>query len=264
VIVLGQSRACISTSVTTIAWLLVLAALARCYRISVCTRDTYTLLHRTHHCLNCTCNNSNRALVYTSLPIILFGVYDMDVLPDTCLRYPWLYRTGLSDNFLRPATFWGWILQGVGEGIWCTLVVVYGLSGDRAEGGAPPSVLQLGNAAFAIITVAVNMKMLFIQKRWHWVEVALIIVSTALLWGFGVGINRVAFFLTFDWDFYGTQDRQNASANYWLVIILGAAGVFVRDLAWRGYHRWWQPKLHHILQEMEKGGLADIELPPSL
>ena len=35
-----------------------------------------------------------RALVYTSLPIILFGVYDMDVLPETCLRYPWLYRTG--------------------------------------------------------------------------------------------------------------------------------------------------------------------------
>ncbi len=51
------------------------------------------------------------ALFYTSLPIILFGVYDMDVCQETCLKYPWLYRTGLSDNFLRASVFWGWVGQ---------------------------------------------------------------------------------------------------------------------------------------------------------
>ncbi len=51
------------------------------------------------------------ALFYTSLPIILFGIYDMDVCQETCLKYPWLYRTGLSDNFLRSSVFWGWVMQ---------------------------------------------------------------------------------------------------------------------------------------------------------
>ncbi len=51
------------------------------------------------------------ALFYTSLPIVLFGIYDMDVCPETCLKYPWLYRTGLSDNFLQPSVFWGWVMQ---------------------------------------------------------------------------------------------------------------------------------------------------------
>ncbi len=51
------------------------------------------------------------ALFYTSLPIILFGIYDMDVRQETCLKYPWLYRTGLSDNFLRTSVFWGWVMQ---------------------------------------------------------------------------------------------------------------------------------------------------------
>ncbi len=51
------------------------------------------------------------ALFYTSLPIVLFGIYDMDVSQETCLKYPWLYRTGLSDNFLRSSVFWGWVMQ---------------------------------------------------------------------------------------------------------------------------------------------------------
>ncbi len=51
------------------------------------------------------------ALIFTSIPIILFGIYDMDVRQETCLKYPWLYRTGLSDNFLRASVFWGWVLQ---------------------------------------------------------------------------------------------------------------------------------------------------------
>ncbi|CAN0285553.1 unnamed protein product, partial [Phaeothamnion confervicola] len=51
-------------------------------------------------------NSSLWAVVYTSLPIILFGVYDMDVSQETALRYPWLYRVGLTDNFLKPGVFW--------------------------------------------------------------------------------------------------------------------------------------------------------------
>ena len=51
------------------------------------------------------------ALLYTSLPIVLLGIYDMDVLPATALRYPWLYRNGVDDELLTKSFFWGWIAQ---------------------------------------------------------------------------------------------------------------------------------------------------------
>ena len=56
-------------------------------------------------------NSTMWALLYTSLPIVLLGVYDMDVLPATVLRYPWLYRNGVDDELLTKSFFWGWIAQ---------------------------------------------------------------------------------------------------------------------------------------------------------
>lgn len=209
--------------------------------------------------------NSNLwALIYTSLPIILFGVYDMDVKQKTCLDYPWLYRTGLTDNFLRPVVFWGWIMQGVIEGIWVTILCMYAFSGSKQGQGGTPSSLEYGNLAFAIVTVSVNVKMFFIQRRWHWVEVVILAGSTGIMWGFAVALNRLSMFVSWDWDFHGVQDMLNVSPSYWAVLVLGVIGIFIRDLAWRGYHRWWQPKLHHLLMEMEVAGLDSIELPEAL
>lgn len=56
-------------------------------------------------------NSTMWALLYTSLPIVLLGIYDMDVLPATVLRYPWLYRNGVDDELLTKSFFWGWIAQ---------------------------------------------------------------------------------------------------------------------------------------------------------
>ncbi len=72
--------------------------------------------------------------------------------------------------------------QGVLEGIWITLVVMFGYSGGPgADHGATPSNLMYGNTCFAIVTMSVNMKMLFIQHRWHWVEPIVLVCSTLLM-----------------------------------------------------------------------------------
>lgn len=74
-------------------------------------------------------NSTMWALVYTGLPIVLFGVYDMDVLPRTALRYPWLYRTGVDDELLTKHFFWGWIAQ-VRDCCWGSGTKNYGGLGD--------------------------------------------------------------------------------------------------------------------------------------
>lgn len=51
------------------------------------------------------------AILFTGLPIIVLGIYDMDVHPETALRYPWLYRNGVDDELFSKQFFWGWIAQ---------------------------------------------------------------------------------------------------------------------------------------------------------
>ncbi len=73
--------------------------------------------------------------------------------------------------------------QGVLEGIWITLVVMFGYSGGSgADLGATPSNLMYGNTCFTIATISVNLKMLFIQHRWHWFEPIVLIGSTILMY----------------------------------------------------------------------------------
>lgn len=42
--------------------------------------------------------------------------------------------------------------------------------------------------------------------------------------------------------------------TYWAVITLCVTAVVMRDLTWKFFHRWWQPKLHHIILEAEVKG----------
>ncbi|CAN0155296.1 unnamed protein product, partial [Hapterophycus canaliculatus] len=42
-----------------------------------------------------------------------------------------------------------------------------------------------------------------------------------------------------------------ANPNFWAVVTLCFTAVAMRDLSWKFYHRWWQPKLHHLILEVE-------------
>ncbi|CAN0068447.1 unnamed protein product [Ectocarpus fasciculatus] len=79
-------------------------------------------------------------------------------------------------------------------------------------------------------------------------------------------VLNISVFVTtqLNWEWFGVQSALFKDPNYWAVTIFGVIGVLMRDVAWKGYHRWWNPKLHHVLVEMEKGHLEDIDLPRSL
>ncbi|CAM9409115.1 unnamed protein product [Phaeothamnion confervicola] len=162
-------------------------------------------------------------------------------------------------RFLPPVIFL--YLKGVGEGVWVAVLVSYGLGGARDSNGTTPSVAMMGQAAFTIMTLAVNAKMFFVQKRWHIVEAAVLLLSTGSLFA---GSALLGVLMELDWDFYWTPQCLMRSANYWLVVVLGVTVIVMRDLAWKAAHRWWSPKLHHVLAEMEVGGLQDVCLPPEL
>ncbi len=61
-------------------------------------------------------------------------------------------------------------------------MVMYTFHGGSGEDvGATPSNLMYGNTCFTIVTIAVNVKMLFIQHRWHWLEIIVLLLSTILM-----------------------------------------------------------------------------------
>ncbi|KYF49517.1 phospholipid-translocating P-type ATPase [Toxoplasma gondii ARI] len=56
-------------------------------------------------------------VVFTAIPITLYGVFDQDVDKKLALKYPQLYRCGQIDLYLNLRVFLKWMLNGVWQAI---------------------------------------------------------------------------------------------------------------------------------------------------
>ena len=54
-----------------------------------------------------------------------------------------------------------------------------------------------------------------------------------------------------------------ANPTFWAVVTLCFTAVGMRDLSWKFYHRWWQPKLHHLILEVEASNGDPVKLTPA-
>jgi Phospholipid-translocating P-type ATPase C-terminal len=197
------------------------------------------------------------AVVFTALPILLYGIYDQDVSAPNCLRFPQMYSSGIQDTWLSPAVFWSWMLQALAEGVWFTLMPLYFLTGGRGTAGLSSSLLLPGSATFCLVVLAASLKMVWVQCRWSWIHALALLVSCGLWFLCSLAISALLFL---NWDFYGVSQKLLVNPNFWLTVLWCAVGVVARDLTWKLYHRWWSPALHHVLLEHESCKL----IPPDL
>ncbi|CAM9092815.1 unnamed protein product, partial [Phaeothamnion confervicola] len=188
------------------------------------------------------------AVVFTALPILLYGIYDQDIDRANCLRYPSIYSKGISDTWMTPQIFWSWMCQAILEGGFVTLAPLYFYTGSKGGDGVAASLYEQGTCTFTLVVLLVSMKMAWVQYRWTWVHIGVLLASLALFFS---ATYVVSLLPMLTWDYSGVMGHLLASANFWLVVILCLAVVLMRDLAWKFNHRWFQPALHHVILECE-------------
>jgi phospholipid-transporting ATPase len=129
-------------------------------------------------------------LVYASVPIVIYALFDREVEFDQLMREPKHYEVGLKDKLFNSTVFWRWLveasLQGLGMGLMC----VYSISaftGDR-EDGRMNSMFVAGIFVFGMVTIFANLKVLFFSSSHYWfswlflgLSVGLYFASAALL-----------------------------------------------------------------------------------
>ncbi|CAM9108152.1 unnamed protein product [Ectocarpus sp. 8 AP-2014] len=196
-----------------------------------------------------TCNMY--AIVFTALPILLYGTYDRDISAETCLRYPQLYAYGITDRCMRPMIFWSWMLQAraVLESAFLTIAPVLLLSGDTREMGVVTSTYDYGTLTFSLVVIQVTLKMFWVQYRWTRIHVLVMAVS---IYAFFLSSFLVNAWVPINWDYHGVFYALLQSKPYWAVMIWCLVVVVGRDWASKFHHRWWRPRLHHLMLESDK------------
>jgi phospholipid-transporting ATPase len=100
-------------------------------------------------------------LAYTSIPILVYAIYDMDLLPATVHRYPQLYQAGVDNEYFNTWLFWKWILAAVIESVFLSVLPLYLLMNGDFRTGTSDSYEAAGMTCLTAIVIVVNLKVSF-------------------------------------------------------------------------------------------------------
>ncbi|KAI9914347.1 hypothetical protein PsorP6_008157 [Peronosclerospora sorghi] len=212
--------------------------------------------------LDVACQSFN--VLYTSVPLVLFAVFDQDVSSLSASKFPYLYELGQKNVLLARRVFWPWILNGV----WHSIVIFF-VSSWAFEGfglsthdqpviatntGKSGGLTTLGFVVFTNLVVVVNLKLSLetFMLTWHFL---LAIAVSILLWfavGFLISQPNVGFPQA-----TGEMEYLIELPTLWLVCLLVLFLSLIRDGLWKIVRRLSLPAMYHILQEREVMGLPN-------
>lgn len=185
-------------------------------------------------------------IAYTSMPIILLGVFDYDVPWSVGRRFPQLYLVGPRMELFNNYTFFKWICSAFYESAAIFVFVIYGFNDNLADAGSAPMV-QYGLLCFTLVVLIANFKLFLLQMTWtmYGAVLSLLGVVAYLPCTIVIGSYWVSFFPT---D-YGSFQNTLLQESYWMVIPICCIVSLLRHFAWMAIQRRFYPAPWQIVQE---------------
>ena len=107
-------------------------------------------------------------MFWTALPIIIFGVFDKDLVKDVCMRVPEVYQDGIKGVYFSNKIFAQWIFEAFVTGIICScmglITVEYSSIGNLGVG-----LYYIGTIIHLCMSVVTNVRLMLIVRDWTWV-----------------------------------------------------------------------------------------------
>jgi phospholipid-translocating ATPase len=122
-------------------------------------------------------------LAFTSLPVILMGVFDQDVSDQVSLANPQLYKRGIERKEWTQPKFWAYMLDGLYQSVlvfWLALFLFGPGNSVTTSGLDVADVKRVGVYVAGGAVLIVNLYVLFNTYRWDWLTVLINVISTLL------------------------------------------------------------------------------------
>ncbi|XP_021849931.1 phospholipid-transporting ATPase 3 isoform X2 [Spinacia oleracea] len=189
---------------------------------------------------------------FTSLPVIMLGLFDKDVSASLSKKYPQLYMEGLRNVFFQWKVVGIWTFFSVYQSLIFFYFVTTSGSKPQTSAGKMFGLWDISTMAFTCVVVTVNIRLLLCCNsitRWHHISV----------WG-----SIVAWFL-FIFGYSGIMtngDRQEniyyvifvlmSTPYFYLALLLVPVVALVGDFLYQGVQRWFFPYDYQVIQEIHR------------
>jgi phospholipid-translocating P-type ATPase (flippase) len=191
-------------------------------------------------------------ICYTSLPIIVLGVFDLDLPWVFSQKFPQLYLVGPRMELFNDVIFFKWIASAIFEALVIFFFCIWGYNPKENAIGSG-AMVQYGLITFTLVVLIANLKLCMIQMSWF--------IYGGILWWIGIlsyipvsiylSSNLIRFFSV---DYGSFQNTLNGP-SFWLVLPITCVAALLRQFVWTSAQRRFYPLPWQIVQEQYVLGL---------
>ncbi|KAJ4251973.1 drs2 neo1 protein [Fusarium torreyae] len=194
---------------------------------------------------------------FTSLPVILLGIFEKDLRADTLMKVPELYTFGQRNLGFRFSQYFAWMIMGVAGSfiIWYFTWCVF----DKTFYDQDTSIFAMGMVSFTVAVIFINIKLLILEVHTKTVVTfggCLISIAGWFLWMLAIsGIKPTSFGPYIVRDAF--IDNFGRSLQWWTTVLVELVALIVIDLVVQAIRRVYFPGDQDLMQRIEKDGNVD-------
>jgi len=194
-------------------------------------------------------------LVWTSLPIIICGLMDVDVSHELSLKLPQLYHLGVRRVYFNAMVVLRWcVLDPIFESLVAYYFITYATS-KLLPLGVDPGVTILGDYAYPIVLITVTLKLHLRQYQWTRAQQGMMLISVLawwpLAWLFSLPTWLDSSLGSYFYDYAGIFGMTLSTPAYWLLLLLIPSAVMLPQLFLSVYHHTFYPEFRDLARECE-------------
>ncbi|XP_029155219.1 probable phospholipid-transporting ATPase IF isoform X3 [Nylanderia fulva] len=168
-------------------------------------------------------------LLFTSLPILLYGLLEQDHNAKKLMRHPYLYKLNKNNYLMSRKQFMVWMLLGLWHtGI--TYFMIYCISYINPTylyDNTPVDHWAYSTCIFHIVTLLANLQILLRSSYWTFPLVLSVLLSELVFFlsAFCYSVINVKY----DGDMFGVFERLLMSPSFWLITIIIVVVCLIPD-----------------------------------
>jgi phospholipid-translocating ATPase len=195
-------------------------------------------------------------LAFTSLPVILLGVFDQDVGDKVSLAVPQLYTRGIERLEWTQSKFWLYMVDGVYQSaiVFFMAYLCFAPGNFLPENGL--NIDDYGRMGVFVATAAVIVVNLYVLNnvyRWDWLTLLIVFISIMLIW-FWTGIYT-AFKAAY--TFYGAAPQVYGTLSFWAFLLLTVIMCLMPRFVSKAIQKIYFPYDVDIIREQVRQGKFD-------
>ncbi|KAL2871567.1 uncharacterized protein BJX67DRAFT_342623 [Aspergillus lucknowensis] len=158
-------------------------------------------------------------VAFTSLPVILMGIFDQDVDDKVSLAVPQLYKRGIERLEWSQTKFWLYMLDGFYQSVIC-FYLPYQLYEPanfvHASGKDVSDRNRMGILVATCAVIASNTYIIMNTYRWDWLTVLINVISSLLIF-FWTGVYSSVITSA---QFYKSAAQTYGALSFWVVLLV--------------------------------------------